>query len=228
MAIKSIHVTVPNNPPFDRADWFESVVGNFFKPIIATGLLQSYWFTRYQDPVKHARFRLNTADYAVLKPTVDDLIADLGFTDVADEENYADNEFTSVRWCGARNPPVDPAVRQGLTWDFLSAAAALYVDTFSHADAQGYWVREANQDKAQNIDGDTIESVHHLFCNMTAVCPRVEMLEQVDGSGFTHQWLIAGTYRRWNQIPDHVVRISNRVNFCSCRSRRELPLQPQS
>ena len=151
MAIKSIHVNVPNNPPFDRADWFESVVGNFIKPIIATGLLQSYWFTRYQDPAKHARFRLKTADYAALRPTVDGLIAKLGLTDRADEENYADNEFTSARWCGTRNPLVDRAVRQTLTWEFLSAAAALYVDTFSHADAQGYWVREANQEKRRTL-----------------------------------------------------------------------------
>lgn len=213
MAIKSIHVNVPNIAPYDRADWFESLVGNFFKPIIATGLLQSYWFTRYEDPLKHARFRIKTADYAVLKPSVDDLINNLRLTDRADEENYADNEFTSARWCGTRNPPVDSATRQRLTWNFLSAAAALYVDTFSHADAQGYWVREDNQDKAQNIDGDTIESVHHLFCNMTAVRPRVEMLEQFDGSGFTYQKLVAGTYRRWVNIPDHVVRLSNRVNF---------------
>ena len=48
---------------------------------------------------------------------------------------------------------------------------------------------------------------------MTAVRPRVEMLEEVDGSGYTFQRLIAGTYRRWSNIPDHVVRISSRVNF---------------
>ena len=102
MAIKSIHVVVPNVRPFDRADWFESFIGHFVLPVLQTKLVQSYWFSRYQDGRNHARFRLKTADYAPLQPTVEGLLKKFGIEDLKDEENYADDEFTSKRWCGER------------------------------------------------------------------------------------------------------------------------------
>ena len=213
MAIKSIHVTLPDTKPFDRGDWFEQFVGHFVLPVLATNLVQSYWFTRYQDPTKHARLRLKTADYAPLKPTVDGLIGTLHLTDKVDEEDYADNEFTGKRWCGEKTPAVVPATRQKLVWDYLAASAALYVDTYSHADADGYWIREVSHDRGNNIDGDTMESAHHILCNMTAVRPRVEMIEKFDERGFRRTQLIAGTYRRWSGLPDELVGASQRVNF---------------
>ena len=214
MILKSIHVVIPDTKPFDRGDWFEAFVGHFVLPVVATNLVESYWITRYQDQdkKKHARFRVRLKDYIQLKPTVDALISKWQFTDLADEENYGE-EFRSPRWVGDRTPPVDPAKRQELIWRFLTTAAALYVDTFSHADNDGYWHREENRDRGNNIDGDTMESIHHLFCNMTAVHPRVEMLEQASSQGFLSTVLIAGTYRRWMGIPDTAVRASQRVNF---------------
>ena len=212
MILKSIHVTIPDTKPFDRGDWFEAFVGHFVLPVIATNLVESYWFTRYQDPKKHARFRLRLKNYVQLKPTVDALIGKWGFKDLADEENYGE-EFRSQRRVGDRTPPADPAKRQELIWRFLTSAAALYVDTFSHADNDGYWHREENRDQVNNIDGDTMESIHHLFCNLTAIQPRVEILEQSNSQGFRSTVLIAGTYRRWMGIPDTAVRTSQRVNF---------------
>lgn len=216
MVLKSIHVSIPDTKPFERGDWFEAVVGHFIIPVTKMNGVESYWFTRYEEPNgnprKHVRFRLRTDDYAPLKADIDDLIKNLGFTDLKDEEGYGE-EFKSARWVGERNPPADPAQRQKLIWTFLTSAAALYVDTFSHQDSDGHWYREVNHDRAQNIDGETLESVHHLFCNMTAVQPRVEMMEQLMSNGLQAKLLIAGTYRRWSGLPDEVVRASQRVQF---------------
>jgi hypothetical protein len=58
-----------------------------------------------------------------------------------------------------------------------------------------------------------MESVHHLFCNLTAVQPRVDVIAlQQENGPLVHQ-LIAGTYRRWMGIPDAAVRLSQKVNF---------------
>lgn len=214
MILKSIHLSIPNNKPFDRGDWFEAFVGNVVLPLLQTGLVDSFWFTRYQDQNgKHARVRIKTEDYAVLKPHVDALIAQYGLMDVADEEAYDGGEFRGPRFVGQNSRNVVPEERQELIWKFLHAASALYCDTFSHKDADSYWYRELNHDRGNNIDGDTIESIHHLFCNMTAVLPRVELLAGLSAQGHLQTQLVAGTYRRWSGIPDELVRASQRVNF---------------
>ena len=213
MMLKSIHVGIPDTKPFDRADWFEAFVGNFVLSILDAKLIDSYWFSRYQDPKKHARFRVKTKDYSLIKPKVDDLIKDLGLTNLADEETYDGGEFRGRRFVGENTRKIDPAARQELIWDFLHVSSRLYVDTFSHSDADRYWYREQNHDRDNNIDGDTMESPHHLFCNLTAVAPRVDFLMGLDHQGKLATQMMAGHYRRWAGIPDQQVRASQRVNF---------------
>jgi hypothetical protein len=213
MMLKSVHIGIPDTKPFDRVDWFEAFVGNFVLPVLDTKLIDSYWFSRYQDPKKHARFRIKTKDYSLIKPKIDDLIKDLGLTNLADEEKYDGGEFRGRRFVGENARKIDPVARQELIWDFLHASSRLYVDTFSHCDADKYWYREQNHDRGNNIDGDTIESPHHLFCNLTAFAPRVDVLVGLDHQGKLGTELMAGHYRRWMGIPDQQVRASQRVNF---------------
>ena len=213
MILKSIHLGIPNTKPFDRGDWFEAFVGNFILHILDSGLIDSYWFTRYQDPDKNIRFRIKTQDYAPVKVHVDGLIKKFGLTDFADEEQYDGGEFRGRRFVGQSTRNINPIERQAIIWDFLHASSRLYVDTFSHSDVDGYWYREENHDRDNNIDGDTIESPHHLFCNLTAVRPRVELLAGLSPQGQIQTQLIAAHYRRWMGIPDGLVRVSERVNF---------------
>ena len=61
-------------------------------------------------------------------------------------------------------------------FDFLHAASVLTLDQLSHQD-QGYWVWEENPDKGNNHYGRTLESVHHLFCNLSAVPTAVVVID---------------------------------------------------
>jgi len=130
---KSIHLKIPDTKPFDRGDWFEAFVGNCVIHILDTGLVDSYWFTRYleQGIGKHARFRIKTADYSVVKPHVDTLIAKYGLIDLADEENWDGAEFRDRRFIGQNQRKIDPYARQELIWDFLHASSRLYGYVFS-------------------------------------------------------------------------------------------------
>jgi len=213
MTLKSIHLEIPNIKPFDRENWFESFIGNFVMPVLDTNLIDSYWFSRYQDPKKHARFRIKTKDYSLIKQKIDDLITYFRLTNLADEETYDGGEFRVERFIGVNNRGIDPINRQELIWNFLHASSRLYIDTFSHSDADGYWYRESNNDRNNNIDGDTMESIHHLFCNLTAVQPRVELLAGLDHQGKVNLDMVAAHYRKWTGIPDQRVRASQRVNF---------------
>jgi hypothetical protein len=213
MTLKSIHLEIPTIRPFDRPDWFEAFVGNCILPIVKTGHISSYWFSRYQDPNKHIRFRIKTENYTAIKPVIDGQITKYGLKDIGDETNYDGPEFRGRRFLAENEQQKDAFIRQELIWQFLSAATKLYVDTFSHADENGYWHREQSNDRANNIDGDIMESVHHLFCNLTAVQPRVELVMGLDHQGRIQTQLIAGHYRKWQGIPDELVRASQRVNF---------------
>lgn len=213
LLLKSMHMEVPDATPFDRMDWFEAVVGNFIKPIIEADLIESYWFSRYQDPKRHFRFRIKTTDYAEVQSFAAPLIKKLGLTDLADEQDYDGGEFRQARFVGDNRRGIEPKARQELIWEFLYASCRLYLDTFSYADDEGYWYREDNHDRANNIDGDTMESPHHLFCNLTGVAPRVDLIAGLDQGGKLNLQLMAGHYRRWMGIPDQHVRASQRVQF---------------
>jgi hypothetical protein len=65
MSHHSIRLEFPADPPFDRENWFETFVGQFVKPLLATDLVKQYWFSRYGDSSRREiRFRLTTDDYA--------------------------------------------------------------------------------------------------------------------------------------------------------------------
>jgi len=64
-----------------------------------------------------------------------------------------------------------------------------------------------------NIDGNTMESPHHLFCNLTDLQPRVDLVASLAPQGSFLLRMIASHYRRWNCIPDEAVRASQRVQF---------------
>lgn len=215
MELKSIHLQIPDSHPFDRDCWFECFLGYFVKPLVETNLIESYWFSRYLDEQlgKHVRFRMKTNSYGTLEEELNTLLLDLKLKDLGDEKEYDGGEFRGERFVGESRRNIQPEIRQDLIWDFLQSAAKLHLDTLSHIDGDGYWVRETNHDRGNNIDGDTMESIHHLFCNLTDVRPRVDVLAGLDQSGGFYLKAIAGHYRKWGGIPDHLVRASERVNF---------------
>ena len=105
MVTKSLHYRIPaNEPRFADSHWFETFVGSFVVPIVATGHIQSFWFSHYEDGQhgKHARFRIRTENPAAIQAKEAELAADLNLHDLADEPNYDGGEIRNeVRFLGA-------------------------------------------------------------------------------------------------------------------------------
>ena len=47
MTHHSIYLEFPAKAPFDRENWFETFVGHSVNPLLATGLVKQYWFSRH-------------------------------------------------------------------------------------------------------------------------------------------------------------------------------------
>ena len=176
MITKSLHYKIPAQAPFDQGNWFETFVGSFVVPLVATGHVQSYWFSRYEDGQhgKHARFRIRTENPAAIETKEKELATHLKLHDLADEPNYEGSEIRNVgRFLGTNQRQTDRDARYELIWDFLHASSKLFVDCLSHQDAEERWSLESNPDAGNCADGNTVESFHHLFCNLTGLEPLV-------------------------------------------------------
>jgi hypothetical protein len=142
MITKSLHYKIPAGKPFDKANWFETFVGSFVVPLVATGHIQSYWFSRYEDGQhgKHARFRIRTENPAAIEAKEKELAGDLKLHDLADEPNYDGGEIRNeVRFLGTNQRQADRDARYELIWDFLHASSKLFVDCLSQEDADKRW-----------------------------------------------------------------------------------------
>jgi hypothetical protein len=170
MVHKSLHLKLPNQKPFDSENWFESFVGNFVKPILDTGFIKQYWFSRYGKPGdRDIRFRFTVDDYNQIQSTVNTLLTTFSLTDLKDEEDYDWlGDLGGQRFLQNNKREVKKAERAQLVFDYLHSVSRLFVDSLSHSDHHGYFFQEQNTD-LNNPYGSIFESLHHLFCNMTDV-----------------------------------------------------------
>ena len=172
MTHKSLHLQLPSDKPFDHDNWFESFVGNFVLPLLETGLIDRYWFSRYQDQTlgKHVRFRFSTKDYPLLETKISILILKWALKDLGDEGEYTlVGDLGNNRFLGDNPRQTDKEQRANLVFDFLNAICRLFVDFLSNSDANGYWYLEKETKSGQNFQ-TAFESLHHLYCNITN-CP---------------------------------------------------------
>jgi hypothetical protein len=176
MSYHSIHLKFPATAPFDRDNWFETFVGDFVKPLLATGLVKQYWFTRYGNNQEHEiRLRLTTDDFAALGPIIQQQIQAAGFTDVGDEQNVTViGTFLNGRVLSPDAPNPSPDDRGQLLLNLNHAIAELFVATLIGPDAEGRFRQEKNTD-INNPHGSIFETVHHLLCNTTDVVTEVEI-----------------------------------------------------
>ncbi|MFH0846801.1 MAG: lantibiotic dehydratase C-terminal domain-containing protein, partial [Chloroflexota bacterium] len=169
MIHKSLHLQLPSSKPFDRDNWFESFVGNFVLPLLETGLVDRYWFSRYQDSThgKHVRFRFFTKDYQALEPNILQLTSKWSVKNLGDEDNYTlVGDLGTDRFLGDNHRQTDREKRANLVFDFLYTTSRLFVDFLSHHDVDGYWYLENETRSGQNFH-TAFESLHHLYCNIT-------------------------------------------------------------
>lgn len=176
MSYHSIHLHFPANAPYDQEHWFETFVGRFVKPLIATGLVNQYWFTRYGSAqLREIRLRLTTDDFAALEPIVRQQVVAAGFTDLADELGVTlANNLGGGRFLSPDALNQSPDHRGQLMLNFLHAAAALFVESLIGPDGDGRFRQEKNTD-VNNPHGSIFETAHHLLCNATGVVTEVEI-----------------------------------------------------
>jgi hypothetical protein len=176
MSYHSIHLQFPANPPFDQENWFETFVGQFVKPLLATGLVDQFWFTRYgTTQLREIRLRLTTNDFAALQPTIQGGIQQFHLTDVNDEPNPTIiGTFMGARVHSPDSPNPSADARGQLLLDLNHAIAALFVDCLVGPDGEGRFRQEQNAD-LNNPHGSIFETVHHLLCNTTDVFTEVEV-----------------------------------------------------
>ncbi len=216
MPAKSLDLIIPDRPPYDRPDsWFESFVGNHLLPIIQSAPLKRFWFTRYGGVggKKWILFRFECDDPAEMQPYVDQLLEafPLGGSGYGDYDVASDiGEWEGSRFLGANGRHHDKKRRGELAFDFLHAAARLYLDALAGPDAGGYFVREPETTSGFSQE-TSLEQFHHLFCNMTGVPSFVAEAEHPEHGNHLLSVLTFAMLRnqdaRWN-----LKRIA-RVNF---------------
>ena len=164
--IKSLHLVLPKDKRFSGDNWFENFVGNFVLPILDTGKLHQYWFSRYEDNgTRHVRFRFTIDNYKSVQPLVKQLIKKYNLIDLKDEEKYnLVHDLGSQRFRANKKQKNN---RAQLIFNYLYSIAVLYVDCLRE-DKKGNFHLEKNKNY-NNPHGSIFESLHHLFCNMTDV-----------------------------------------------------------
>jgi hypothetical protein len=160
-------------------------LGNIVLPVYETGKLDRFWFTHYGGFAKdhHAKFRFSTDHFNDVHAVLEPLIKQYALTLQEEHGHTYPHPFDIVSdlvpaheyaHYGNNQRNTDRLERGSLLYSFLHASAILTLHCLSHHDPDGRWFREENLDRGNNHYGDTMESIHHLFCNLsnvpTAVC----------------------------------------------------------
>ncbi len=179
-------VKLPDVSPFDNDRHYESYIGNVVVPLIQTGLIPKFWFSHYgRTGDAEVKLRYTTTNYPQLQPTIASLVTQFGLNVVADQLfNIVGDLSGQPRFLGQNARQQNGNGRGVLIYDFLHSSSQLFVDCLSHRDGQGYWYVEANQDAGNSHHGSSLETVHHLFCNVSNVPTSIVIVKHQTGFAF--------------------------------------------
>lgn len=189
--VRETAIFVPTAAPFDGETWAEGVLGNIVRPVVRVESgLSWFWFTRYAQPRAESEggegtaiprsfavdglFRSVRFRYAVPSDGVeaferrtDELAEAVGArtSDVRDYDWLLD--LGADRFAGAAPSPAR-TLRAHLVADFLCSLCRLALDCLAGPDEAARYRFEENFTRS-NPNGSPFESLHHLFCNITAV-----------------------------------------------------------
>ena len=211
MTHKSLHLQLPKTMPFDKENWFESFIGNFVIPILDTGLIEKYWFSRYQDNElgKHVRFRFFIQSLDELTPLINDLLNKYKIRNLQDEEEYNYvSDLGSDRFLGDNKTTQNREHRADLIYNYLYSISQLFVNFLSYNDDKDYYYLE-NETKSKFNHYISFESLHHLFCNITE-CPLfvMELRSQTNDVIFSSETYAQGMVDNHKEL-----KIVNRHNI---------------
>lgn len=193
----SMEFVVPSTKPFDAGNWFETLVGQIVVPIVNSGKVRRYWFTRYQSVGgKTALFRFYTNDVKGVERHAKKLAGELGIGGGVADLSYTAGEISAhPRFLGTNQRQNDENTRKELIWDFLHATAVLFLDCLSSEDGDGRWSLEINQDGLNCSTGETFEAFHHMFSNITGFEPPVFELQEPGLPRFLSPMYFYGNYQ---------------------------------
>jgi hypothetical protein len=173
---KSLFVRLPAGAPFDRENWYESFLGNVVLPVVATGKLHRFWFSRYGNPdgTHDAKFRFSTEHFDEVHPLVQGLIERFGLELQKEHGHEFPHDFDIVgdlsdsRFVGDNQRPIHRVSRGKLNYAFLHAGAVLVLDHLSGPDGGGYFRLEPETKSHYNVS-TSVETIHHAFSNMSGI-----------------------------------------------------------
>ncbi|MEY2536359.1 MAG: hypothetical protein QOG67_99 [Verrucomicrobiota bacterium] len=207
MAQRQTRIFVPNAAPFDdHKVWVDTLVGTIVRPTLdAFPAVEWFWFSRYGAPhndsgdcdinaipanfaiqgiYRSLRFRYSVPDAE--RPALEDhchQLIDASGCRVSDFRPYdALGDFASERFLGGANTPERRDERVARMAAFLCATCRLFMHAIEGPDAVGHFHLEQNSEQTNNPYGNTFESVHHLFCNITDPPLHVCVIEPVLGT----------------------------------------------
>lgn len=182
----SLAVEPPTASPFDRpngqpGNWYDTFLGTVVLPAVQTGKLERFWFSHYGafGQGHHVKFRFSTDSIADVQAVLDPLIAKFSFRLLEEHGHTFPHPFNIIDDLSHQNGGVlrlgnnqrvkDFRERGELLYSFLHSTALLVLHCLNATDQDGRWYREFNPDQGNHHYNDTLESIHHLFCNQSDV-----------------------------------------------------------
>lgn len=192
MIHRSLHLLLPPNPPYNGPYDLESFAGNRVAPLVSR--LKFFWFTRYGVPGnREIKFRFSAEDYETVRQDIEDI--EQAFQHGHDGCGAYDfvADLGGARFISPNQPPAHAADRALLVYQFLTAGSKLLLDCL--VPDGGGWKHEV--EKASGYNRITsLETFHHLYCNMTGVPTWAALLQ------YPHQ---GGVYRVVSDLESRVL-----------------------
>lgn len=161
----SLHLVLPTVTPEGEAYDLEYFVGMHIRPLASR--LKLLWFSRYGTPEnREIKFRFSVEDYKTVLSGIESIqnLFKHGMDGCGDYDYIAD--LGGSRFIASDREKVDQADRALLVYQFLTAAARLFIDCLVPVGSG--WRQE--EEKTSGYNRQTpLETFHHLFCNMTDV-----------------------------------------------------------
>lgn len=208
VATRQTRIFVPWDKPYDH-DWCETVLGHIIVPLVdARSGLKWSWFSPYLQrregssedcdlskiPEKYElngkwksmRFRYGIRD--VDRETFEDkgsaIICERGCA-ISDWRDFGVvSGLGGNRFLGGDRSSTRQVKRAELVTSFLHAVSQLVLHALVGPHDGGRFSLEQNDHELLNPLGSSFESMHHMFCNITAVPWRVQRIREFGSGGY--------------------------------------------
>jgi len=212
MAIRQTRIFVPNAVPYNGETWAETLLGRVIQPLLQSHpTIHWFWFSRYYAPPSidsgdcdinfvPKEFQINESlrsfRFRFALPDSDtQTFEENGSLRIKDEKCVISDwrdyglvaDLGGNRFVGEVRDNARRTERANLVVSFLHSLSKLVLHTLIGPDTEGRFHIESNDDR-QNPLYSSFNSMHHLFCNITAVPLRVLIFSDGSQTFFGTDW----------------------------------------